>query len=230
MLFLKPVKILRTLSGDLVTLPWWAMLFVLGLGYGLVLWSNHQFIYTEDVLVDHYQEFASGSMVNELIAYQKSREWIYYLLQQGLIISKITLVSVAIFTAAFFVKTEVSLILLFKIVIVAEYIPLSYEIFKLWHLLMTEKPGNFESLIQFAPWSLLDIVGPGSRQFWTSHLLGYFNVFEVVYVLFLALLYFACFEKSFSHCLKVVLGGYGSTLILWLTFISILLFHASVTD
>lgn len=226
---IKRVKNWRSLAADVIALPWWVMFIILGLGYALALWSNYQFIYTEEILMDHYQKFVSSALIPELIDYQTSRKWIYYLLQQILTISKILVVSIAVFTAAFFIKAEVPLFLIIKIVIVAEFIPFSYEILKLGKLLFVENPGSFEDLVHYAPWSILEVISADVQPFWARHLLGYINVFHGFYFVSLVLLYFICFEKPWTHCFRVVLAGYGSALILWLTFISVLLFHANVT-
>jgi hypothetical protein len=114
-------------------------------------------------------------------------------------------------------KYEIRYRQVFGIVLISEFIffiPLLIKI--VW---FSYHPVSMEAVRLFAPLSLFSLFDPESIQEWLFYPFKVFNLFEVVYWIFLAFLLAKYLKSSIDAMLKIVLGYYVSFLFCWVVFV-----------
>ena len=226
---LKNPGINHSFQKQLISLPIGWLLVVICLGYFFIQIAYYQWILSDNLLENYYQSIGSDNIISSLIDMHKSRRWIYIILHQVLVLSKITMVFLALFIGGFLTRSEFKNLTLLRVVLISEILVLSFELFKLKWLLI-QHPQNLNQVLRFSPLSLVNIVNLDSSQFWLWYLISYINAFEIVYVAFLCLVFQYSFRTPWRDTLRVVPLSYVAVLLIWLCISSTFLFYAEVAS
>ncbi len=191
--------------------------------------AYYQWILSDNLLEDYYRSVGSDNIISSLIDMHKSRRWIYIILHQVLILSKIVMVFLALFIGGFLTRYKLGNLTLLRVVLISEILVLSFELLKL-NWLLVQYPQSLNQVLRFSPLSLANIVYPDNSQFWLWYLISYINVFEIVYVVFLSLVFRYSFRTPWRNTLRVVPLSYVAVLLIWLCISSTFLFYAEVAN
>jgi hypothetical protein len=105
----------------------------------------------------------------------------------------------------------------------AEFVFLIPTIFKLLWFLFIQTSYTLQDLQYFHPLSALSIFDPLSLEPWLVYPLQVLNIFEAIYWVVLACLLSKEFpELDINRSMGVVVGGYGTGLVIWVILVMFL--------
>ena len=176
------------------------------------------FLVTEDLIYESLSDRLSDRRIEELLNMRQERSWYGYLFLPIKYSLQFLLISVSMYTGAFFFNYKISFSALYKICIRAEFIFLIPTAIKLFWFLFIQTNYDLSDLGNFAPLSLFNLFPSGDHKTWFSFLLKSVNIFELLYILFIAFEFSYTADKTFSKALKMVTISYGIAWMLWITF------------
>ena len=132
----------------------------------------------------------------------------------------------ALYIWLFFNNKDIKFKELFLVVVKAEFIFLVVGIIKLVYL-ASSSDLTFEDIQYYQPLSALSIVGYDEIAAWFIYPLQILNLFELAYWILLAYLLARQVQVTVDNAFKVVLGSYGSALVIWVVFIMFLTLNNS---
>ncbi len=168
----------------------------------------------KQVLTDQVYTYSLGDQVNpdKLTAFlqgQHRMELLSYLLIPVVLLTKMVLVSLCLFTGLLLTSQKVSFSILFRIVLFAET---AFVASTLLRLLLLAFFHNVESLGQymaFAPLSLFNFFHAASVPNWLVYPLQTLDVFQALYIYLLARGLSVYLRRSLVQSVEQVLGSYG---------------------
>lgn len=161
----------------------------------------------------------SQQFAHELIddAFNEIRKWqlIGYLLIPFLLFVKTHLIAGILGIGAFLFDKEISHKKLWRIALKAEFIFLFPAVVKLFWFYFHQTEFTLEELQTFYPLSLLNFFREGKLPLWYLYPLQTINVFEVIYVIALALLIDKAIKNEREIGMKIVSSSYIPALLIW---------------
>jgi hypothetical protein len=179
-------------------------------------------ILTDSLISEHLLTQMPYKNVVNAIELGKRWLWLNYVLIPIVYILKFALISFWILcgTIIFGFKTKFSS--MFKIVVTAEFVWLLPTLLSIIWFSFFDKTYTFEDLQYFAPLSLLSLFDASQLDSWLIFPLKSLNLFEVIYILVLALGIKKIMKKDYDSALKFTLPVYGSALVVWILFVTFL--------
>jgi hypothetical protein len=181
------------------------------------------------VLTDDVYTYSLGAAVNpeKLAAFLKGQhrmEFLSYVFVPLMIVIKMLLVSFCLMAGLLLTAQKLSFSTIFKIVLFAESAFCASTLFRLLVLAFSHTIDSLGQYMAFAPLSLFSLFRPTSVPNWMLYPLQTLDVFQVIYVFFLArgLQYFL--RRPFKASLEQVVGSYGLglfTAMIFFAFLSI---------
>lgn len=178
----------------------------------------------EIVFFNSYSEQLTYDNAKELFQKMMSYSWVSYAIAPALLLLKFSAISTVIFIGIFFndLHREVTLGKVFKVVIASELIFIAASIVKLlWFIFFA---GNYtlEDMSFFYPLSLINLFSRSEVATYWVYPLQTINVFQVLYVLFLALGLSKISPVKKQIADRVVLVTYVPAIAVWVTAIMFL--------
>ncbi|WKV13455.1 hypothetical protein [Marivirga harenae] len=157
-------------------------------------------------------------MVNE----QKKWAWLNYALMPVIYLIKFSLITFWILCGTIIAGFKISFKSIFKVVLVAEFVWLLPSFILIIWFGLFETSYTFSDVQYFAPLSLLNLFDASQLDSWLIFPLKSLNLFEVIYLLALALGIKKIMKKDYDSALKFTLPVYGSALVVWILFVTFL--------
>jgi hypothetical protein len=186
--------------------------------YIIILWITNKIIITETFYFISFEKFMSIKRIEELIDFNKKREWLSYILLPIVNTIKYILTAIIIFIGIKLYEIEINFKNCFKIVLLAEIIPLVSTITKILYFYIYP-PNNFEVLQNFNPLGLSSILRNDTIPKFLLYPIQQLNLFEVGYWLLLAYGIKSLGNVAFKKALKITSLSYGVGLLIWCIFI-----------
>jgi hypothetical protein len=186
--------------------------------YIIILWITNKIIITETFYFISFEKFMSIKRIEELIDFNKKREWLSYILLPIVNTIKYILTAIIIFIGIKLYEIEINFKNCFKIVLLAEIIPLVSTITKILYFYIYP-PNNFEVLQNFNPLGLSSILRNDTIPKFLLYPIQQLNLFEVGYWLLLAYGIKSLGNVDFKKALKITSLSYGVGLLIWCIFI-----------
>jgi hypothetical protein len=201
-------------------------LFLCALQCSFLLLSD--FLLMDDSLYyDFWQSKLSYERIRSLIEAGKKWKWISYAAIPVFLALKCFLVTICIYTGAFFRKSDKAFSDFYKVALVAEFVTFIPLLLKIAWFGFVQREYTLENLSGFAPLSVLSYVSPQGIDPWFIYPLQLLNVFELLYWCVLAYLLKDLLPASFSNSFFFVASTYGIGLFIWVLFIMFLLVSIS---
>jgi hypothetical protein len=182
----------------------------------------NRFIIYDELLIADLKDQIGIDRILEMIDFSNRYEWLNYLLLPIIYLFKFSIVTIWILCGTIIYGAPIRFRSIFKMVVLAEYVWLLPSIlFILWFGLFETKYSLID-LEYYAPLSLLSLFDATSIEPWLLFPLKSLNLFEVIYILVLALGIKKIIKKDYDSALKFTLPVYGSALIVWILFITFL--------
>lgn len=186
--------------------------------YLFLTWVTNKFIITDNIYISLWSEKLSTDRAIQLLEKTKKIEWVAYLLIPVFLYFKLLLIAFT-FKSGFYVSnTEVPFDQIFKIVLMAELIPI-VALFVQFAYFLLNGVESMEQLNSFAPFSLFSLLNSDELPVYFSYPLRLISLYEVAYWILLAIGIRANLQKSFVKSLGFVASSYGLGLLLWVAFV-----------
>lgn len=174
---------------DLLSIKGWKLFLGIVALNLLIIMVSQLTLVNEIVFFNTYSDQLTYDNAMELFQKMRSYSWVTYAITPIVLILKFSAVSVLIFVGIFFseLHQEVTLGKVFKVVILSELIFIAASIVKLlWFIFFA---GNYtlEDMSFFYPLSLINLFSRSEVATYWVYPLQTVNVFQVLYVLLLAL-------------------------------------------
>jgi len=198
--------------------PQYLLLFY-GMVYAVTTFLNNHYILNSSLYYNSMSAQLSTGQVAGILEGLKKWEWLGYLFSPLIVPIKVLLVSACIYTAMVLGKDNISFATIFRVVLVAELIPLLATLVRIgWFLIYPA--STLQEIQYFYPLSLLSLFKAGSLPAYSLYVLQLLNVFEVLYWLALAFGLRQFIRRSFGESLRLVSISYGLGLFVWIIIIA----------
>lgn len=209
---------------DLLSIKGWKLFLGIVALNLLIIMVSQLTLVNEIVFFNTYSDQLTYDNAMELFQKMRSYSWVTYAITPIVLILKFSAVSVLIFVGIFFsdLHQEVTLGKVFKVVILSELIFIAASIVKLlWFIFFA---GNYtlEDMSFFYPLSLINLFSRSEVATYWVYPLQTVNVFQVLYVLLLALglSKISSLRKQIAD--RVVLITYIPAIAAWVTVVMFL--------
>lgn len=188
--------------------------------------SNHLLL-SNILFYDTFSEQLTIEKIDKLISFINKWKWLGYVFIPIIYLLKFSLISLVLLIGFFFIDKKVSFSLLFKAVMLAEIPFLLIPLIKLFWFLFIQTQYTFNDLQYFYPLSALQLFDIKSLQTWQIYPLQLLNMFELVYWVLLAYWLKRLLNITLTKGMEIVIGSYGTSLLLWIVFITFLSLNAT---
>jgi len=197
--------------------PIYLLLFY-GAVYALMTLLNNHYILKSSLYYNSLGAQLTAGQVTGIFETLKKWELVSCLLSTLIVPLKALLVSACIYTAIVLGNDKISFATVFRIVLVAELIPVLAALVRIcWFLIYPA--STLQDIQYFYPLSLLSLFKAGSLPAYCLYVLQQMNVFEGLYWLALAFGLRQFVRRSFGESLRLVSVSYGLGLFVWIVII-----------
>ena len=199
------------------------VLFLFIVFYNLILvFLSNQFLISETLFYNSFAEQLTIDKIDKLIDQANQWAWLSYVLIPVICLLKFSTIALILLTGFFFINKKINFSLLFKAVMFAEIPFLLVPLIKLFWFLFIQTHYTFQDLQYFFPLSALQLFEIENLSTWQIYPLQLLNVFELVYWISLAYCLRRLLHISLNSSMEMVLASYGTSLLLWVVFITFL--------
>jgi len=190
----------------------------------LILFLSQTALINEIVFFNTYSEQLTYERAMEVFSKMKSFAWVGYIITPVLMLLKFSAISVLLYIGAFFsdLHKEITLGKIFKVVIISELVFIAASITKLlWFIFFA---GNYtlDDMSFFYPLSLINLFNRAEVATYWIYPLQTVNIFQLLYVLSLALGLSRVSSLKKEVADRVVLGTYVPAFAVWIALIMFL--------
>jgi hypothetical protein len=156
--------------------------------------------------------------IEDFIINTKNYRWVSFLIMPIYLVLVFYLVSLIVYTGVRFFEINIAFKNCFKIILIAETIPLISSISKTLYFYIYP-PSNFVVLQNFNPLGLSSLISTDSIPKYVLYPIQQLNLFEVGYWFLLAYGIKSLGNVDFKKALKITSLSYGVGLLIWCIFI-----------
>ena len=172
-------------------------------------------LFHDDVYYDFYSERLTYEKIGTLLELKNKWEWLLYPFLIIFLYLKLLIVAAILYVGLLLTDYRQDFKSLFKIALLGEFIFLFQPLLRLIWYGIFQPDYSLQDLQNFVPFSLLGLMDQTSINQVLVYPLTILNILEVVYVVILSQLVSEKIDSGFSVGLKIVLGSYGTGLVLW---------------
>lgn len=195
---------------------------ILVLATWLLNYFYENVLLSDNILVSYFEKQLSHDKVLEIVNFKKDWDWLNYVTTPLIYVLKISMITFWILCGLIIFGFKISYKELFRVVLISEFIwLLPSTILIIWFGLI-DTSYTFNDVQYFAPLSLLSLFDASQLDSWLIFPLKSLNLFEVIYILVLALGIKKIMKKDYDSALKFTLPVYGSALVVWILFVTFL--------
>jgi hypothetical protein len=191
-----------------------------------ITFASSRLMLTRDAYYRTYGNQIDFIRLDQIFSFRTKIEWIVYLIIPVLVLIKMFMMSLCIQIGLLIQNLKLSLSQTFNITLTAEFVFFVPQIIKIFWFLLVVKNYTITEVQQFYPLSALNMFNANNIPIYLVYPFQTFNIFEILYCVFLAVGVKLALQKDLDNGLKVVFSGYIPGLFLWLlciTFITVLL-------
>ncbi|MEM9389002.1 MAG: hypothetical protein AAGA02_00935 [Bacteroidota bacterium] len=199
------------------------LFILLLLGLYILLYAADQLILNAAILEETLlYEGLSLNKIKELLEFKKDWNWINYVSLPLILSLKLGLISFWILCGSILVSIKISLREIFRVVLVAEFIWLIPSFISIVWFGVISTNFTLQDVQNFQPLSMLNLFDVSNVEPWLIFALRSINLFELFYIMVLALGMMKITNHSYSKALKLTFPVYGSALLTWIVFVTFL--------
>jgi len=181
----------------------------------LGIFSKH-LLNIDELISNTLAEQLTHEQLEKVLNIKESMEWVVYFTIPLILLIKISIISAIIDATCFFFDKKIEYRKIFNLVIKSEYIFIIAIIFKTIWFYFFNTDYSLEDVQNFYPLSALNITGYEDLSPWFIHPFQIINLFELAYFFLLAYLIGKELKISLDKGLKIVVSGYGASLVIWI--------------
>lgn len=200
------------------------LFFLLVVSILLSYFVNDYLLLSDDLYFNTFTEQLTYEQIEKIINEGEKWKWVSYFILPVVTLIKLTLVASCLGIGMYFITNKFSFIAAFGVALESEFVLLVPAFFKILWFAFFQTDYTLKDLHFFYPLSALNFFDYNAVQPWLIYPLQLFNLFELVYWLFLAeglsKLSFSTkdelhYEMSFNQSFGIVAASYGTGLLLW---------------
>lgn len=184
----------------------------------ILLYLLNKIVFTDSFFYSTLNEQFSYNTISEIITLNKKIAWLSYAIFPIVYLLKITCISFIIFIGINLFEIKLFFDNCFKIVLLAESVPLLGSITKTLYFYIYP-PNNSDIIHNFNPLGLSSLFKSDAIPKYLLYPLQQFNLFEVAYWLLLAYGIKSLGNMNYINALKITSLSYGVGLLIWCIFI-----------
>lgn len=184
------------------------------------------FVLTDDLYYQTYGERVALANIDAYLRVIEEFSWSAYVFIPLVLLLKISFTAFCLNVGTLIAKIEIGFGKLFRIALVAEIVFVLANLIRAWWLSFSE-PETLIEVQFFYPLSLINFFTPDTIKSWFAYPLITANLFELAYMLVLALGLHWAAKRSYAQSLGVVAASYGTGLLIWVVFIVFLSINLS---
>lgn len=196
-------------------------LVIIAFASGIAFLSN-QFLVSDNLFYNSFAEQLTTDRIDALIDQTNRWAWLGYVFIPIIYLLKFSVIALILLTGFFIINKKVSFSLLFKAVMLAEIPFLLVPLIKLLWFMFIQTDYTFQDLQYFFPLSALQLFEVANLPTWQIYPLQLLNLFELVYWISLAYWLKRLLLISLTSGMEMVIASYGTSLLLWVVFITFL--------
>ncbi|WP_375579908.1 hypothetical protein ABWH96_02170 [Marivirga tractuosa] len=177
---------------------------------------------TDEIYIQHLFKQSSIEKIDEILSLRAEWSWLNFLIVPLIHIIKVLLISFWILCGMIIFGFKSNFNSIIRVVLVAEFVWLLPSIILVFWFGLIDTSYTFSDVQTFAPLSLLILFDASQLESWLIYPLKSLNLFEVIYLLVLALGIKKIIKKDYDSALKFTLPVYGSALVVWILFVTFL--------
>lgn len=183
---------------------------------------SNQFLVSDNLFYNSFAEQLTAEKIDTIIAQTQQWAWLGYVFIPIIYLLKFSVIALILLTGFFIINKKVSFSLLFKAVMLAEIPFLLVPLIKLLWFMFIQTNYTFQDLQYFFPLSALQLFEVANLPTWQIYPLQLLNLFELVYWISLAYWLKRLLLISLTSGMEMVIASYGTSLLLWVVFITFL--------
>ncbi len=180
------------------------------------------YIINDNIYIDYFQNQLGYERILKMVNEQKKWAWLNYALLPVIYLLKFSLITFWVLCGTIIAGYKITFKSIFKVVLVTEFVWLLPSFTLIIWFGLIETSYTFNDVQYFAPLSLLNLFNASQLDPWLIFPLKSLNLFEVIYLLVLALGIKKIMKKDYDSALKFTLPVYGSALVVWILFVTFL--------
>ncbi len=184
-------------------------------------------IVSEQLIIEYFDSQLSLKRIEQLIQSRNSGNWIRYALLPIIYLIKFFFVSLWFLCGTILYGYRTSLSQIFQILIISEFIWIVPLVLLLVWFGFIDTNYSLNDVQYFQPLSLLNLFDGPSVETWLIFPLKALNLFEIAYMIVLALGLRKVLKRDFNSSLSFTVPVYGSGLIIWIILITFLSINLS---
>ncbi|MCB9426652.1 MAG: hypothetical protein H6584_06445 [Flavobacteriales bacterium] len=189
------------------------------------------FIPMDELIYTALSNKLAQEQVDKFFEDQASWWWLGYAATPLIVLLRAGLVAICLYIGVFMYeiheKTKITMIKIFKITLVGEFVLLSASYVKFFYFYFQTNDYSLEDIQRFSPLSLVSLFNIEELELWLQVPLQAFNIFELIYILLLSYFLSKIIHNKFTKSFELVLVSYGSGLLVWTGLIMFLLLNIS---
>ncbi len=197
------------------------------LSTALISYISHLFIVTDNVLVEHLSTQLSIERIEQLLDFRDQWAWVNYAILPIVYLLKFTFITLWLLCGIILFGYKTSFKKIFQVVLMAEFVWIIPSILTLIWFGLIATDYTLIDVQYFQPLSLLNFFDLQHVESWLVFPLKSLNIFEVVYMLVLAIGIKKVIQKDYNTSLGFVVPVYGLGLVTWIVFITFLSINLS---
>jgi len=179
-------------------------------------------VMSQELYFEHFGQQMSFERIEKMLDFKQEWQWLNYAVMPVIYLIKFTLISFWLLCGTVLFGYKVSFKQIFQLTIKAEFVWLVPYIITIIWFGVIDRDYTLLDVQYFQPLSLINIFNAETLDSWLVFPLKSINIFEIIYMLVLALGMKNILDKDLNGSLSFVLPVYGTGLVSWIAFITFL--------
>ena len=188
----------------------------------LSIYMSQTFLVTDQLIEDHLITQLSIERIEQLLDFRDQWAWVNYAILPIIYLLKFTFITLWLLCGIILFGYKTSFKKIFQVVLVAEFVWIIPSILTIIWFGLIDTDYTLLDVQYFQPLSLLNLFDPENVESWLIFPLKSLNIFEVIYMLVLAIGIKKVIQKDYNTSLTFVVPVYGLGLVTWIVFITFL--------
>lgn len=193
----------------------------------LVVFVSHDFIISDDILAQHLAKQLSIERIQQLLNFRDHWVWVNYAILPIIYLLKFTFISLWLLSGIILFGYKTSFKKIFQVVLVAEFVWIIPSLLTIIWFGLIDTDYTLLDVQYFQPLSLMNFFDGELVESWLVFPLKALNLFEVAYMLVLAIGIKKVINRDYNTSLGFVVPVYGLGLVTWIVFITFLSINLS---
>lgn len=195
---------------------------------GLLTFISQELIISKEILSEHLSQQLSFDQIEQMLNLRERWAWTSYAILPIIYLLKFTFITLWLLSGSILFGYKTSFKQVFQVVLVAEFVWLIPSILTIIWFGLIDTNYTLIDVQYFQPLSLLSFFDGSTLDNWMIFPLKALNLFEIAYMMVLALGMRKLLKRDFNTSLSFTVPVYGAGLVTWIVFITFLSINFAV--